>query len=188
LSESVTRVESVAGPLDTRTLRAAFGAFATGVTVVTAIKPTGEAAGVTANSFTSVSLDPPLVLWCLQNSSTSLAAFTKDRRFSINMLAAHQGHVAMQFAGKAPAKFPNMPLLDPDGPPPRLVGGLCRLDCVAVDVYPAGDHRIIVGRVTGLEQGSGEPLCFHGGRFGRFEVDPGSREVTTWESHADEWY
>jgi flavin reductase (DIM6/NTAB) family NADH-FMN oxidoreductase RutF len=188
LNDAQNRTATAPSPLDTRSLRAAFGAFATGVTVVTAIKPTGEASGVTVNSFTSVSLDPPLVLWCLQNSSTSLAAFTQGRRFSINILAAHQAHVAMQFAGKAPAKFPNMPRLDPDGPPPRLVGGLCRLDCVATEVYPAGDHRIIVGRVTNLEQGSGDPLCFHGGRFGRFEVDPGSREVTTWESHADEWY
>jgi flavin reductase (DIM6/NTAB) family NADH-FMN oxidoreductase RutF len=179
---------ATAAALDKRALRTAFGAFATGVTVVTAIKPTGEAAGVTANSFTSVSLDPPLVLWCLQNSSTSLAAFTKGRRFSVNMLAAHQGRTAMQFSGKAPAKFPNMPLLDPDGPPPRLVGCLCRLDCIAIEVYPAGDHRIIIGEVTGIEQGSGEPLCFHAGRFGRFEVDPASREVTTWESHTDEWY
>lgn len=187
MTEPTERLPHPATSFDSRALRAAFGAFATGVTVVTAIKPSGEAAGVTANSFTSVSLDPPLVLWCLQNSSTSLAAFTKGRRFSVNMLAAHQTRTAMQFSGKAPAKFPNMPRLDPDGPPPRLVGCLCRLDCVAVDVYPAGDHRIIVGRVVGIEQGSGEPLCFHGGRFGRFEVDPASREVTTWESHTDEW-
>lgn len=179
---------NAATAFDSRALRAAFGAFATGVTVVTAVKPNGEAAGVTVNSFTSVSLDPPLVLWCLQNSSTSLAAFAKGRRFSVNVLTAQQGRTAMQFSGKAPAKFPNMPRLDPDGPPPRLVGCLCRLDCIAVEVYPAGDHRIIVGRVTGIEQGTGEPLCFHAGRFGRFEVDPASREVTTWESHTDEWY
>ncbi len=174
--------------LDAEALRRAFGTFATGVTVVTAIKPNGEAAGVTANSFTSVSLDPPLVLWCLQNSSTSLSAFTAGRRFSVNVLAAHQGRTALQFSGKAPAKFPNMPRLDPDGPPPRLVGCLCRLDCIAIAVHPGGDHRIIVGRVIGIEQGSGEPLCFHGGRFGHFELDPTSREVTTWESHSDEWY
>lgn len=173
---------------DRQALRAAFGAFATGVTVVTAIKPTGEAAGVTANSFTSVSLEPPLVLWCLQNSSTSLSAFAVGRRFSVNMLAAHQGRVAMQFSGKAPAKFPDMPRMDPDGIPPRLAGSLCRLDCVATEIHPAGDHRIIVGRVTAIEQGGGAPLCFHSGRFGQFSADPQSREVTTWESHADDWY
>lgn len=174
---------------DRQALRAAFGAFATGVTVVTAIKPTGEAAGVTANSFTSVSLDPPLVLWCLQNSSTSLAAFEIGRRFSVNMLAAHQGRVAMQFSGKAPAKFPELTQLDPDGTPPRLLGCVCRLDCIATEIHPAGDHRIIIGRVVDIEQGGGAPLCFHDGRFGQFSADPQqSRAVTTWESHADDWY
>lgn len=173
---------------DRQALRSAFGAFATGVTVVTAIKPTGEAAGVTANSFTSVSLDPPLVLWCLQNSSTSLSAFAVGRRFCVNMLAAHQGRVAMQFSGKAPAKFPDMPRLDPEGVPPRLVGCVCRLDCIATEIHPAGDHRIIVGRVVDIEHSGGAPLCFHDGHFGQFSGDPQSRSVTTWESHADDWY
>ena len=173
---------------DVRALRNAFGAFATGVTVITAIKPTGEAAGVTANSFTSVSLDPPLVLWCLQNSSTSLAAFDIGRKFSVNILGAQQRSIAMQFSGKAPAKFPNMARLDPDGPPPRLADCLCRLDCVATDIYPAGDHRIIVGRVVGLDHPDGEPMLFHSGRFGRFALDPTSKEVDTWDSHAGEWY
>ncbi|MFO1428093.1 MAG: flavin reductase family protein [Steroidobacteraceae bacterium] len=152
-----------------RSLRDALGAFATGVAVVTAIKPTGEPAGVTVNSFTSVSLDPPLILWCLQLTSTSLSAFAAGRHFSVNLLGEHQQRIAMQFAGKAPAKFPGADLLAPDGPPPRIPGSICRIDCIGERIEPAGDHRIVLGRVVGVDSTGGAPLLFHAGQFGRFD-------------------
>jgi flavin reductase (DIM6/NTAB) family NADH-FMN oxidoreductase RutF len=172
----------------TRELRDALGAFATGVAVITGIRPDGKPAGVTVNSFASVSLDPPLILWCLQNSSTSLDAFAEGGRFAVNMLAAHQQAIALRFAGKAPMKFPDAKALDPQGAPPRLAGCVCRLDCVAQSVTAAGDHRIIIGRVEGFERAGGTPLAFSGGRFGRIELDPQSQQVDSWDSYFGEWF
>jgi flavin reductase (DIM6/NTAB) family NADH-FMN oxidoreductase RutF len=170
-----------------RELRDAFGSFATGVTVVTAIKPSGEPVGVTVNSFASVSLDPPLVLWCLQHSSTSVEAFTPGRRFNVNVLASDQRRVALQFASKAPGKFPQGARLAPDSPPPRLPGCVRLLECVVETVHDAGDHRLVVGRVRAVEGGAGEPLVFHAGRFGRFLPDARPEKVDSWETYPGEW-
>jgi len=171
-----------------RALRDALGAFATGVTVVTAISPRGEAIGVTVNSLTSVSLHPPLILWCLQNSSTRRDAFAAGRRFAVCMLAAHQQALALRFAGKAPAKFPELASLDPDAEPPILPGTICRLDCLTEKVIEAGDHQVVLAAVTAFEQSGGSPLLFHGGRFGRFDLDPQSKKVEAWESYFGEWF
>lgn len=173
--------------LDRRALRSAFGQFATGVTVVTGTRPDGEPVGVTANSFTSVSLEPPLLLWCLQNESTSFNAFEPGRAFVVNILSAGQDHQAMHFAKRAAAKFPSGPAAGA-GRAPRLSGALCRLDCVVAARHPCGDHAIIIGRVTGFENDGGSPLLYHAGRFGDFAGSPDSREVNTWETFSGEWY
>lgn len=172
---------------DKRALRSAFGQFATGVTVVTGTRPNGEPVGVTANSFTSVSLDPALLLWCLQNESTSFNAFTEGRAFVVNVLAAGQDHQAMHFAKRAAAKFPSGPAAAA-ARAPRLSGALCRIDCVVETTHPAGDHTIIVGRVTGFENEGGAPLLYHAGHFGAFSGSPTSPEVNTWETFRGEWF
>ena len=92
--------------LDLRALRDAFSRFATGVTIVTGRKPGGEPVGVTVNSFSSVSLSPPLLLWCLQRESTSLDAFTMGRAFAVHVLQLAQEREAMRFARRAAVKFP----------------------------------------------------------------------------------
>jgi flavin reductase (DIM6/NTAB) family NADH-FMN oxidoreductase RutF len=170
-----------------RELRDAFGAFATGVTVITAIRPSGEPVGVTVNSFASVSLEPPLVLWCLQSGSLSLDAFAAGRRFLVNVLAADQRPVALRFAGSPAAKFPPGMRLGPDAAPPRLPGCVQLLECVVESVSDAGDHRLLVGRVLAVEGGQGSPLLFHAGRFGRFVADAPAGKVDVWGGHLGEW-
>lgn len=175
------------GDLDARVLRDVFGLFATGVTVVTGLKANGEPVGVTANSFSSVSLAPPLVLWCLQRESTSLDAFAVGRAFAVHMLRLEQEHEAMHFARRAAGKFPQGAFAEPEAPP-RIEGALCRLDCAVEAQYPGGDHTIIVGRVTRLASGAGEPLVFQGGVFGRFAPLPRARHVEAWETFSGDWF
>ncbi len=177
----------MAETFDRRALRSAFGQFATGVTVVTGTRPDGEPVGVTANSFTSVSLEPPLLLWCLQNESTSFDAFGVGRAFVVNILAAGQDHQAMHFAKRAAVKFPSGPAIA-IARAPRLSGALCRLDCVVEATHPGGDHTIIIGRVTSFENEGGAPLLYHAGHFGAFSGPLDSREVNTWETFSGEWY
>jgi flavin reductase (DIM6/NTAB) family NADH-FMN oxidoreductase RutF len=172
---------------DRRALRSAFGQFATGVTVITGTRPTGEPVGVTANSFTSVSLEPALLLWCLQNESTSFDAFGVGRAFVVNVLASGQDHQAMHFAKRAEAKFASGPMVEAQRAP-RLTGALCRIDCVVETTHMGGDHTIIVGRVTAFENAGGAPLLYHAGRFGAFSGSPESREVNTWETFSGEWF
>ena len=93
------------GGLSHRELRDVFGAFATGVTVVTAVRPDGEPVGMTANSFTSVSLDPPLILWCLADQSTSLPAFAPGAPFAVHVLGHEQRDLALHFARRGREKF-----------------------------------------------------------------------------------
>lgn len=172
---------------DKRALRDAFGQFATGVTVVTGTRVSGEPVGVTANSFTSVSLEPPMLLWCLQNDSTSFGAFALERPFVVNVLAAGQEAQAMHFAKRAAAKFLSGPVAQASRAP-RLAGALCRIDCTVAATHVVGDHTVIIGRVDAIENEGGAPLVYHAGRFGAFSGSPESREVNTWETFGGEWY
>ncbi|HKD55187.1 MAG TPA: flavin reductase family protein [Steroidobacteraceae bacterium] len=170
-----------------RDLRDAFGLFATGVTVVTAVRPDGDTVGVTANSFTSVSLEPPLLLWCLSAGSSAAPAFTHRAPFAVHVLGHHQVDVALQFARRAHEKFTNE--AHRRGPhPPHLSGALCRFDCRVHGVHDGGDHLIIVGEVLGLVCGPGAPLAFHAGRFGHFTADRGVGKVDIWEGLEDHGY
>ena len=155
-----------------REFRNAFGTFATGVTVITACLPNGKPIGITANSFASVSLQPPLVSWCIAKESRSIEAFAKDANFSVTILGEHEEKVAMHFAGRTSIKFPDGAFADPKGPSPTVPGEhLCRLECVVAAIHPAGDHLIIVGEVRELAVQDGKPLIFQGGRFGTFRPD-----------------
>ena len=162
-----------------RELRDAFGLFATGVTIITATRPDGSPFGMTANSFTSVSLEPPLMLWCMAANSSGVAAFAPAAPFSVYMLAHGQRDLALRFARRSGEKF--------DGNP-QLGAALCRLDCRVYALHPAGDHLIVVGEVTGIDMQPGMPLAFHGGRFGSFRADRGVGKVDVWEGVEDHWY
>lgn len=171
-----------------RELRDAFGTFATGVTVVTAVRPDGEPVGVTANSFTSLSLDPPLVLWCLSNRSTSVPAFARGAAFSVHVLGQDQSELASHFARRGREKFEVDFQWRREPRPPDIAGALCRFDCRVQALEPGGDHWIVVGEVTSVTRREGGPLVFHAGRFGRFVADPGSRAEEAWKSLHGEWF
>jgi flavin reductase (DIM6/NTAB) family NADH-FMN oxidoreductase RutF len=170
-----------------RDLRDAFGLFATGVTVVTAMRPDGDPVGVTANSFTSVSLEPPLLLWCLSAGSSAAAAFTHGAPFAVHILSHHQLDLALHFARRAHDKFASETHRH-GREPPHLSGALCRFDCRVHAVHDGGDHLIVVGEVLGIFCGPGTPLAFHAGRFGNFTADRGGGKVDIWEGLDDHWY
>lgn len=171
-----------------RELRDAFGVFATGVTVVTAVRPDGEPVGVTANSFTSLSLEPPLVLWCLSNRSASLPAFARGAAFSVHVLGHEQSDLASHFARRGGEKFDVDFHWRREPRPPDIAGALCRLDCRVHALEPGGDHWIVVGEVAFVTRREGTPLVFHAGRFGRFVPDPGSNAAEAWKSLHGEWF
>ena len=174
--------------LSQRDLRDAFGLFATGVTVVTAVSPNGEPVGATANSFTSVSLDPPLLLWCLANSSSTASAFTVGAPFAVHVLTSHQRDTALHFARRTREKFEVDSHWRTNPSPPPVAEALVRFDCSVYAVHAGGDHQIIVGRVTAVTRGGGKPLAFYGGRFGEFVPDPAvSPAINVWQQLHGEW-
>lgn len=148
---------------DPRTYRDALGQFATGVTIVTTRDSDGKAVGVTANSFNSVSLDPPLVLWSLARSARSMAAFEQSGQFAVHILASDQDALSNRFASRIEDKFAGLDIGE-DGPP-RIEGCSARLVCATRHLYEGGDHVIMVGEVVDYESDGKPPLLFHGGTY-----------------------
>lgn len=153
-------------------LRQAFGAFATGVTIVTTAFE-GKRFGVTANSFSSVSLDPPMVLWSLARSSSSFAAFENAPAFAVHILAADQQPLSNRFATKGIDKFEGLDTAEGLGGAPLLTRCAARFECRTVYRYEGGDHLIFVGEVAALDHAPSEPLLFHGGRYAKRARDEG---------------
>jgi flavin reductase (DIM6/NTAB) family NADH-FMN oxidoreductase RutF len=151
--------------VDPRELRRAMGRFVTGVTVVTTRTAQGVPVGLTANSFSSVSLDPPLVLFSLRAGAPSFSAFTDSGWFAVNVLGSHQHHFSRRFATPSPDKFRGIPHSPGLGGCPLLDGSLARFECGLENRMPAGDHVIFVGRVLRATHRDGEPLVFSGGRY-----------------------
>lgn len=162
---SDTATGSAPSSLDPRALRSALGQYATGVAIVTALDDTGRPVGMTINSFASVSLDPPLVLWSVQMNTTSSLAFRKCGRFSVNVLAADQQDAALRFARTDENKFVDFDVDTGLGGVPLIPGALATFECVTWAVYPGGDHEIIVGKVENLITRPGAALGFHQGKF-----------------------
>ena len=148
-----------------RALRDALSHYATGVTVVTATAPDGPV-GITANSFTSVSLDPPLVLWCPALASARYPLFAQAGHYAIHILAADQLDTCQRFARDG-RDFAGLSEVTPEGAP-ALPGCLARIDCAAHGTHEGGDHAILVGRVLRAQTRPGDPLLFWGGRYGDF--------------------
>jgi len=171
-----------------RQLRDAFGEFATGVTVVTAVRPGGEPVGVTANSFTSVSLEPPLLLWCLSSNSSAAMAFAPGAAFAVHVLSHEQRDLAVHFARRTPDKFEVDQHWRAKPHPPHLDGGLCRFDCRVQAVHPGGDHLVIVGEVFALTRSHGKPLAFYAGHFGTYSMDRGLPKIDVWDGANDGWF
>jgi flavin reductase (DIM6/NTAB) family NADH-FMN oxidoreductase RutF len=149
---------------DLRGYRRALSAFATGVAVVTARSASGPL-GLTINSFASVSLQPPLILWSIGERSADPEAFCTAERFAIHVLGAGQRAECERFARSGSDRFADARWEpDADGVP-RLAGCIARFQCRRHAVYPGGDHRIIVGEVLGFETATGAPLMFVLGQY-----------------------
>jgi flavin reductase (DIM6/NTAB) family NADH-FMN oxidoreductase RutF len=159
------------GAIDTREFRTALGSFATGVTIVTAMGPEGRPVGLTCNSFASVSLNPPLILWSLVTHSTSLPVFQEASHFAVNILGASQDALALQFARSTADKFAGVSWTPGLGGAPVLTGCVAHFQCRSADRYYGGDHVIFLGAVEDFAHSRDQPLLFSRGKFGSFVPD-----------------
>jgi flavin reductase (DIM6/NTAB) family NADH-FMN oxidoreductase RutF len=151
-------------PAAERAFRAALGEFATGVTIITARAPHGFV-GFTANSFNSVSLDPPLVIWSLSLRSRSMAAFEAAERYAVNVLASDQIALARRFSRPHQDRFAGVAFrLDGTGAP-LIEGCVAWLECRHHALHPAGDHMLFIGNVFAAAHRPGAPLLWHAGRY-----------------------
>ena len=153
--------------LDGRELRNALGRFATGVTIITAMTEDQKAMGMTANSFSSVSLDPPLVLWSPARASKRCQAFEAADHFAIHILDERQQSYCKVFATEG-GNFSELDWRLSDENVPLIQGCLARFECARHAVHDGGDHAIIVGRVMAASYKDGNPLVFSAGSFGQF--------------------
>ncbi len=162
-------------PIEPGQLRRVCGLFVTGVTVITT-GVEGREVGTTVNSFTSVSLDPPLVLFCLHKQSRLHESLRETGGFAVNFLAAHQESLARSFAGKRAAAFDEVAHHRSAEGVPVLSEALAHLMCRTVDEYPGGDHTIILGEVVeiGIPEPRKDPLIFFEGTLGTL---PGGQSI-----------
>src|SRR4051794_600845 len=152
--------------VDHRAFRNALGCFATGVTVVTTLDGDGHPVGLTVSSFTSLSLDPALVLFCLDRGSQNFEAFTTSGRFAINVLRESQRDLSTRFAMSQGDRFSGIPFETWDTGAPVLPGSLATLDCLTETIQDGGDHVILIGRVQrAAGERTGDPLIYHAGAY-----------------------
>jgi flavin reductase (DIM6/NTAB) family NADH-FMN oxidoreductase RutF len=159
--------------IDPRDFRNALGTFGTGVTIVTAMSADGKPYGVTCNSFASVSLNPPLVLWSLGMFSQGLTIFQNASHFTVNVLGVSQQALAEQFAKSSGDKFNGVEWTPGLGNAPIIAGSVASFQCRAANRYYGGDHVIFLGAVEAYAYDKQEPLLFARGGFGRFVADDG---------------
>ena len=148
-----------------RDFRDTLGQFATGVAVITARDPDQQPLGITVNSFSSVSLDPPLILWSLERTSFVLEGFLACRHFAVSVLSASQKGIALKFAQPEGDKFRGVETQDGLHDLPLLAGAVAHFECVKEQTFPGGDHVILLGRVQHFSKADGDPLIFHQGRL-----------------------
>ncbi|QID16433.1 flavin reductase family protein [Nitrogeniibacter mangrovi] len=148
-----------------RALRDSLGMFATGITVVTARAPDGTPVGLTVNSFNSVSLDPPLIVWSLASHLPSVAVFSHCEYYAINVLAEDQQHLSQRFATRDIDKFAGLELRDGLGGAPLLDGCCAWFECRNTTLHDGGDHLMFVSEVTRHTHEAKPPLIYFGGRY-----------------------
>ncbi len=152
---------------DAKAFRSALGSFVTGVTIVTVRGRDGRPAGLTANSFNSVSLDPPMVLFSLALKSASLPVFRKAESWAVHVLGADQQAMSDRFAASDVDRFAGLEPVDGPEGAPLIEGCAARFGCRAKFEYEGGDHAIFLGEVVDFHRREVEPLIYHGGRYGR---------------------
>ena len=164
-------------PFDTRAFREALGWFPTGIAVMTASSTEASHIGITVNSFTSVSLDPPLVLWCIDTRSRRYPAFANAPSFTVSILASNHKAVSARLAGAGEHSLDGIALVETENGPPALADSLAVFECARESVQEAGDHAIIIGRVLRFarHEGAGAPLVYFKGKYGALaqEAPPG---------------
>jgi len=156
-------------PFDIATFRRVAGQFVAGITVVTTASDSGFR-GITANSFTTVSLAPPLVLFCLTNTSTFTPLLAQSGVFAVSVLSVKDQFLSDRFANRAPlvdARFTGVPHRIERSGAPVLSNAIAWFDCRVWADYDGGDHRIIVGEVLALGENEGEPLAYYRSRYAR---------------------
>ena len=166
--ETANELASGSSALDPRDFRNALGTYATGVTIVTAVADDGNPYGLTCNSFASVSINPPLVLWSLGMYSQGLPIFQNASHFAVNVLGASQQALSSKFAKSSADKFEGVEWVPGLGNVPLLAGCVANFQCRAASRYYGGDHVIFLGAVEAYAYNRGEPLLFARGGYGRF--------------------
>lgn len=147
--------------------RRVLGHFASGVTIVSTCDADGRPTGLTASAFSSVSLDPPLILVCVDHKSQSYPAMRERGYFAVNILAVDQEAISRRFASSRLDKFESVPHRITDLGVPVVEGAVAQLECVTVSMHVEGDHTIFVGRVERAATGGGDPLLYARGRYER---------------------
>jgi len=166
--DPANELASGSSTIDPRDFRNALGTYATGVTIITAIGPEGKPYGLTCNSFASVSLNPPLVLWSLGMYSQGLPIFQNASHFTVNVLGASQQALAAQFAKPSADKFTGVAWTPGLGGAPLLTDSVAHFQCRAANRYYGGDHIIFLGAVEAYAYNRQEPLLFARGGYGLF--------------------
>jgi flavin reductase (DIM6/NTAB) family NADH-FMN oxidoreductase RutF len=164
-STPATTADAPDAAVTPRALRTALGRYTTGVTIITCLDADGTRVGLTANSFTSLSLDPPLVLWSLRRASSQLAAFSAARHFAVNVLAEAQVELSRRFAASVDDRFAEGAWTAGLGGVPVLSGCAAVFECEAASQQPAGDHLLFIGRVLALAEAPLPPLVFQAGHY-----------------------
>lgn len=162
------------GAIDPKAFRRALGNFATGVTIITARGADGVNVGVTASSFNSLSMDPPLILWSSIKEARSCAIFESASHFAVNILASDQMEMSNHFARQQENKFAGVDWEEGIGGAPIFPNCAGRFQCEAYDKLDGGDHWIFVGRVVAFDDFGRTPLCFHQGSYAMLFNHPGS--------------
>lgn len=145
--------------------RKTLGNFATGVTIMTTSDEAGSPVGMTANSFSSLSLDPPMVLWSIAKTSSKFDSFNTSSHFAIHVLHQEQQHLSGQFSQKETDRFANVNVDDGVGGVPLLADYHARFQCEVAHRYDGGDHVIIVGEVKAMDENDHDPLMFYQGSY-----------------------
>ena len=167
MDKAMTDAESTSErkPIDPIELRRCLGSFVTGVTVITVLDAQGVAIGMTANSFNSVSLDPPLIVWSLRTNASTFAAYSQAKRFVVNILSEDQIEVSNRFARSGPDRFAGVPVTPGLDGVPLIDGCAAHLECRTEATYPGGDHLLFLGRVERMVGTPRKPLAFGAGKY-----------------------
>jgi flavin reductase (DIM6/NTAB) family NADH-FMN oxidoreductase RutF len=166
--DPANELASDSSPINPRDFRNALGTYATGVTIITAAGADGKPCGLTCNSFASVSLNPPLVLWSLGIFSQNMSVFQNASHFAVNVLGASQQVLAAKFARSSEDKFAGVEWTPGLGKAPILAGSVANFQCRAANRYYGGDHVIFLGAVEAYSYNREEPLLFGRSGYGQF--------------------